>query len=278
MSTTGAGRRGRSTTMAVAVALLLAACGATPGPGGADAPGAPAPTTLSVPMSPAPATVEATTPSAGATTSAGPAGEAEGDIPESPADPDTVDVPEAASGTTRVVSVPGADTPASEAPGRVVRYTVEVEKGLEDVAAGFPAAVRADLTDRRGWQTKDGIRFVNVSPEQRDKGAKADIRILFASPRLVDAACAPLRTNGRLSCHHDGKVMVNAWRWIHGSPTYGDDLANYRVYLVNHEVGHSIGHGHRPCPSPGAKAPVMLQQTLHLEGCRANPYPTVGPR
>lgn len=182
-------------------------------------------------------------------------------------------VPESGSGASTEVEVPGRDTSAAKAPGRVVRYTVEVEGGLERIAQDFPAAVRTDLTDLRGWQKRDGVRFVHVTPAQRAKGAGTDIRIILASPRLVDKVCAPLRTNGRLSCHDGGKVMLNAWRWVHGAETYGNDLATYRIYLVNHEVGHSIGHGHASCPRPGAQSPVMLQQTLRLEGCRPYPYP-----
>ena len=270
MNAGGTARRGRAAVLAST--LLVSACGAA----GPDHP-QPLPTAATTlgSATPAPAATASTTTAATSSTTL-PDGEGEGRPTETPVDPAALVVPESASGTTTVVTVPGVDTPAAKAPGRVVRYTVEVEKGLEEVAVGFPAAVRAHLTDPRGWQTADDVRFDDVTPEQRAKGAGTDIRILFASPRLVDEECAPLRTGGRLSCHHDGKVMINAWRWVHGSRTYGADLARYRVYLVNHEVGHALGHGHRPCPAPGAAAPVMLQQTLRLEGCRPNPYPMGG--
>jgi hypothetical protein len=51
-------------------------------------------------------------------------------------------------------------------------------------------------------------------------------------------------------------------------------VARYRIYQVNHEVGHGLGHGHQSCPSPGRRAPVMVQQTLDLGGCTAWPYPS----
>ena len=67
--------------------------------------------------------------------------------------------------------------------------------------------------------------------------------------------------------------MLNAERWARGASAYGRDLAGYRRYLVNHEVGHALGEPHRPCPGPGLAAPVMMPQTEGVEACRPNPWP-----
>ena len=50
-------------------------------------------------------------------------------------------------------------------------------------------------------------------------------------------------------------------------------LALYRRYLVNHVVGHLLGHGHSSCQAAGARAPVMMQQTMGVGACRANGRP-----
>ena len=38
-------------------------------------------------------------------------------------------------------------------------------------------------------------------------------------------------------------------------------------------MGHFLGLGHVECPAEGAPAPVMMQQSKGLNGCRANPWP-----
>jgi hypothetical protein len=185
--------------------------------------------------------------------------------------PTTVSVPQNGTGKIQVVAVPG---PQSTAKGRVVRYSVEVEQGLGVDEATVAATVRDVLLDKRGWQKEDGIRFVNVSPAQERAGAHVDIRVTLASPGLTDRLCAPLRTLSQVSCWNNGRAVLNLRRWQLGDDSYGDDVERYRIYQVNHEVGHGLGHQHRSCPAKGERAPIMVQQTLSLQGCKPWPYPT----
>lgn len=145
-------------------------------------------------------------------------------------------------------------------------YTVEVERDLPFAATSVAGVVDDTLADSRGWRHQ-GVRLSRVEGD-------SDIRILLATPATTDALCAPLRTRGRVSCRNGANVVLNAWRWVHGTSGYRYDLAGYRRYMVNHEVGHALGHPHTPCPRPGALAPVMQQQTLGLDGCRPNPWPS----
>jgi hypothetical protein len=161
--------------------------------------------------------------------------------------------------------------PGDPAPGHddgVIWLAVRVEAGLMERPECFGLQVEGVLDDDRSWAAAMGhISF------RRSAGPGADLTVVLASPGTTDRLCRPLRTGGVLSCRREDRVIINAWRWQNGAGSFGDDLAAYRAYLVNHEVGHFLGRAHRSCPSPGALAPVMMQQTKGVDECRANPWP-----
>lgn len=177
--------------------------------------------------------------------------------------PEPVEPPRAAAG--RYVTVAGHSSPP-DGDGRVLRYLVEMEDGLPFDPEEFAATVHRILNDDRGWAA-DGTRFERV-----DTGSVA-FRVSLSSPDLTDEQCLPLRTGGQVSCWNGQRAVINALRWGTGSDTYGADLLSYREYLISHEVGHALGHGHVNCPGAGQPAPVMVQQTKSLQGCVANPWP-----
>ncbi|MGI5271309.1 DUF3152 domain-containing protein [Nonomuraea sp. CA-218870] len=168
-------------------------------------------------------------------------------------------VPQRASG--RYAVVPGG-APPGPGRGRVIRYLVEVERGLPFEPRAFAAEVHRTLNDRRGWGR---FRRVDRPPVR--------LRVALSSPLLTDRVCRPLRTGGDLSCWNGSRTVVNARRWAEGVPQYGGDLAAYRSYVISHEVGHALGHRHVGCPGRGRPAPVMMQQSKALRGCRPNPWP-----
>jgi len=163
--------------------------------------------------------------------------------------------------------------PTTADAGRLYRVDVRVEDGLgldpDDVAR----AIGLTLDDPRSWRSTGRARF-SVVP----LGQRADLHAYVVTPGTTDRLCYPLLTRGEVSCRAGDKVVLNAKRWVFGAEAYGtdpEDVADYREYLVNHEFGHALGRSHVGCPAPGRPAPVMLQQTKGLQGCRANPWPSV---
>lgn len=144
----------------------------------------------------------------------------------------------------------------------VIRYRILVEKGLDGLANGFAVRVNEILGLDTGW-AGHGIRFAHVVREY-------DFTVLLAKPRSVDRLCRPLRTRGWLSCAIYRGAVINTKRWHEGAETWGSDVRGYHHYLINHEVGHVLGLRHLSCPEAGAPAPIMLQQTIFLKGCKAN--------
>lgn len=156
--------------------------------------------------------------------------------------------------------------------GPLVRWTAEVEpatgRPLDHV---LPVMAAALGNPDHGWTARGERRLQRVGDV-----AVADVRVVLATPDTVDAFCAQhgLNTVGIFSCWDGQRAMLNLTRWDHGATDF-DDLAAYRTYQVNHEVGHGLGRGHVDCPAAGVPAPIMMQQTKSAGECRPNgwPYP-----
>jgi hypothetical protein len=172
-------------------------------------------------------------------------------------------------------AVPGHDP----APGRgqVLRYRVDVERGLPLDGRLFADAVHKTLNDNRSWGHGGTRTFERIS------SGTPDFVITLASPVTTGKWCAKsgldtLDENVSCDSAATDRVMINAFRWAQGSDTYGPDRMHmYRQMLINHEVGHRLGHDHEQCDRQGALAPVMMQQTKFLttdgRTCRPNPWP-----
>jgi hypothetical protein len=176
----------------------------------------------------------------------------------------SLDTPQSADGNLVIVEG-SAPAPNPDAPVRTVR--VEVEAGLPVDGERFARLVMGILNDPRGWGHEGALSFA------RTDGA-ADVRVVLASPDKVDAMCAPLTTRGEYSCGRYGHAAINYTRWVMGADGF-DDMTQYRQYVVNHEVGHLLGHQHTGCPGAGRLAPIMQQQTIAVAPCLPNgwPYP-----
>ncbi|MFE9611183.1 DUF3152 domain-containing protein [Streptomyces sp. NPDC006012] len=185
--------------------------------------------------------------------------------PRASASPSPPGLPATGPGT--FVTAPG--TSARTGTGSVLRYRVEVEDGIPVSPAGAAHEVERILSDPRGW-TADGH-----SGFQRVSGGTADFAVKIATAGTVDDICGRygLDTGGEVNCTVSQTVMVNLERWELATPVYADDVTAYRALIINHEVGHFLGHGHVTCPGKDRPAPAMMQQIKGMHGCVPNVWP-----
>ena len=133
----------------------------------------------------------------------------------------------------RLEVVPGGRV-ASGA-GKLFTFRIVAERDLEVDGRCFGLAVEDVLWDTRSWGGAGRVMFERVD------GPVYDFTIILASPDTTDRLCRPLRTGGVLSCRRQTDVIINSWRWANGAKAFGDDVAGYRSYLVNHEVAAAVG-------------------------------------
>jgi hypothetical protein len=221
------------------------------------------------------------TPTSGAPAATGaPVAQAEGEgVPEPVAEgsgaPNSAPAPagggtyvEKGAGTVSVVDV----TSPVYGRGPLRRFVVETEDGIGVDGAAFADAVRTTLRDPRSWGNGGRMSFQEVGAAEA-AASRYDFKVTLVSPGNMEKYCPGVGTGGYTSCRYGERAVINLARWATAVPYYEGDLATYRQYVVNHEVGHVLGHGHESCPGPGQPAPVMMQQTKGLDGCTAVSWP-----
>ncbi|WP_329024373.1 DUF3152 domain-containing protein [Streptomyces sp. NBC_00690] len=159
-------------------------------------------------------------------------------------------------------------SPRAGTEGRLVRYGVSLEGGTSLNVDAIAAEIDGILRDPRGWTRQGEASF------QRVDSPPYDMLVHVVSPATTDKLCGAwgLDTRGQVNCANSPDLVVNARRWIELSDQYPNRPDDYHALIINHEVGHVLGHGHRTCPGPDEPAPAMMQQIKGLKGCRANPW------
>jgi hypothetical protein len=169
------------------------------------------------------------------------------------------------------VSVVDGTSPVYGA-GPLKRFVVETENGIKVDGGAFARAVESTLSDPRSWGHGGAMSFQRVGVAAAAAG-RYDFKVALISPGSMEVFCPGVGTGGYTSCRYSDRAVINLARWTTAVPDYQGDVATYRLYVVNHEVGHALGHHHEFCAGPGQIAPVMQQQTLGLKGCVKNAWP-----
>jgi hypothetical protein len=150
---------------------------------------------------------------------------------------------------------------------KVVTYDVTSRGEITANMAEFRTQANATLNDGRGW-ARMGVSFQEV--------ASGGMFTLVMS----EASQMPSFSSGcgmEYSCRAGRYVVINQDRWLGATPSWnnaGGSIRDYRHMVINHEIGHWLGHDHATCGGPGQAAPVMQQQSIDLQGCSFNPWPT----
>ena len=161
--------------------------------------------------------------------------------------------------------------PAVEKPAwysrATITYSIRSAGTIKGNLSEFATSAQQTLNDPRGWAQMD-VRFVQV-----ESGGMFTLYLSQASllPSFSAAGCSV-----DWSCRAGNNVIINDDRWMGATSSWnaaGGSLANYRHMVVNHEVGHWLGHDHEYCGGAGQLAPVMQQQSMGLQGCSFNPWP-----
>jgi hypothetical protein len=170
-----------------------------------------------------------------------------------------------AAAISSFVALPSGCAPA--APRITYTYTVGTIGSVHTNPAVLAKLAKAVYADRRGWSLGGRVAFKQVL-------YGGDFTLWLASPDQLprlSSICSPI-----YSCSVGRNVIINEARFDGGPPSFRwpGTLTSYQTMVINHETGHWLGLGHRYCSGPGAIAPVMQQQSISLQGCNANSWPT----
>lgn len=185
-----------------------------------------------------------------------------------------------------------------ENPDAPLRWvSIAVEDGIAIDARAARAFVMDVLQDNRSWGSDGRLEFVETD-------GVADYRIVFASPFTTAAECpeahvavhagpvvtestgpSPDAESGEVEdvevvdagedggvtvCAEDGLIMISMYDWSAGYGLFGTDRTAARAYILNHRMGHLLGHAESQCA--GGRADVMDDQTGEL-ACEPNAWP-----
>jgi len=152
---------------------------------------------------------------------------------------------------------------------RTVVYDVRIDGDIPGFRVDeFGVQSGETLQDPRGWRA-GGTHFQRTASR-----APSDFTLIIATADRLPKYAGECSV--QWSCRVGRNVIINYTRWMQASPSWnaaGGSLRDYRHMVVNHEVGHFLGNGHVGCGSAGSRAPVMMQQSKGLGGCRFNPWP-----
>lgn len=160
------------------------------------------------------------------------------------------------------------------------RYCVLPSEDLkdEDTLYKYRKIIHKVLNDHRGWR-KYRVRFQDVTDNYN------------YDPKVIEVRFYDNNNMGKkfklggLSAYDIGanNIYFNIQNWNNGGKDpfsetkEHDSIDRYRIYVINHEFGHSLGLDHiKPKNRDGMRGSIMMQMTKgnkHIHPCTLNEWP-----
>lgn len=133
---------------------------------------------------------------------------------------------------------------------KTLKYKVSIYPSIKRNLKNFKRDVHNILSNKKSWK----INFIHSDED-------FDFEIILTPAKEITNIC---NFEG-LSCADImmNKIYINNYRWSKGAKPSKLSVKDYRIYLINHEVGHILGMDHDK-PIKGRKVPVMNQHTLGI--------------
>lgn len=164
---------------------------------------------------------------------------------------------------------PTALTVSAQTPLKTFNYCVGARGVSVAALDNLKSLLKATYADPRGWNLDGKVAFKEVT-----SGCDYTVWLSSASQMPSFGGVCDSMWN----CRSGSNVIVNDTRWEQASDAWNaaraGSIDDYRAMIINHETGHWLGFAHRHCTAAGQPAPVMEQQSIDLEGCTFNPWPT----
>ncbi|WP_307998054.1 DUF3152 domain-containing protein [uncultured Bifidobacterium sp.] len=175
------------------------------------------------------------------------------------------------SADRRAAILAEAQQTAADSGNPLVEFTYCVaSKGEVGDLTDFANTVFTTLNDSRGWP-RAGATF-----QESDDADSCDMTLILASADQMTSFSADC--SSEYSCRVGNDVVINIDRWNNATEDWldaGGTVPRYRTMVINHEVGHRLGHydNEMTCPARNQPAPLMQQQSMDLLGCVPNEWP-----
>lgn len=163
----------------------------------------------------------------------------------------------------------------------VISYSISVAKNIDFSIEEFKNIVHYVLQHEKGWKSYGyNFTYLDEKPQKTNNGQfKKHLHITLCNPEDVKKACG----TSTLSCYDPSsdKIYINYKNWNGGSKS-DLSVADYRIYVICHEVGHGLGFEHTKCPllvnsekycELGSVMQQMSKGPEHIKPCKSNMWP-----